>query len=50
MCMESRKMVLMNLFEAMETQTYKTDLWTQRGKERVGPTQRIVRKHIHYHM
>ena len=35
---------------AMEMQTYRTDLWTQRGKERVGQIERVAWKHIHYHM
>ena len=33
---------------AMETQTYKTDLWTQWGKERVGSTDREAWKYILY--
>ena len=36
-------MVLMNLF-AMETQTQRTDLWAQWGKERVGRMKRGGRK------
>ena len=35
---------------AGETQTERTDLWTQWGKERVGWIDRTVQKHIHYHM
>ena len=34
----------------METQTYKTDLWAQWGKERVRRIERGVWKHIHYHV
>ena len=26
------------------------DLWTQRGKERVGRIERVALKHMHYHM
>ena len=35
---------------AMEMQTYRTDLWTQCGKERVGQIERATWKHIHYHI
>ena len=47
--MKSRKMVLIDR-AAMETQTLRTDLWTQRGKERVGQIERVALKHIHYNM
>ena len=33
-----------------ETQTYRTDLWTQAGKERVGQIESRARKHTHYHV
>ena len=35
---------------AMETQTYRTDLWTQQRKQRVGRTERVAVKHLCYHM
>ena len=35
---------------AMETQTERTDLWTQRGKERMGLIDRLELKHICYRM
>ena len=35
---------------AGETQTERTDLWTQWGKERVGQFERAAWKHIHQHM
>ena len=35
---------------AMKMQTQKTDLWTQRGKDMVGQMERVVWKHIYYHM
>ena len=34
---------------AKETQTYRTDTWTQ-WEERVGSFERTALKHIHYHM
>ena len=34
----------------MEMQTQKTDLWTQRGKERVGQMEGVAWKHVRYHM
>ena len=49
-------MVPMNLFvghwrcRAIEMQTQRTDLWTQRWKERVGQIERVAWKYIHYHM
>ena len=48
MSMESREMVLMNLFAGQEqTQTWRTDLWA-RGEEKVGEfSQRL--EHIHCH-
>ena len=33
----------------MEMQTYITDLWTE-WEEKVGPTERVAWKHIHYPM
>ena len=50
--MGSRKMVLMNLFAGQQwrIQPYRTGLWTQWGKERVGQIERIAWKHIYYHM
>ena len=47
--MESRKTVLMNLAGQEERQTQKTDLWTQRGKERVGQTERVALACVHSH-
>ena len=35
---------------AMETQTQRTDLRTQRGKDRVGRIERGARKHARYYM
>ena len=35
---------------AIETQTQRTDLWTQRGKERVGQIETVALQDIHYHM
>ena len=35
---------------AEEVQTYRTDLWTQCGKERVRQIERVALKHIYYHM
>ena len=36
---------------AMETQTLKTDIWTQVGEVReVAQMERVVWKHIYYHM
>ena len=45
--MESRKMVLMNLVyrAGRETETYRTDFWTQQRKERVGWIERVELKH-----
>ena len=34
---------------AIETQTWRTDLWTPYGKERVGQTETEALKHKHYH-
>ena len=31
-------------------QTWRKDLWTQQGKERVGRIEREALKRIHYHM
>ena len=38
-----------NCRAAMETQTQRTDLWTQWGKRRAGWTERVTVKHTHYH-
>ena len=48
--MESRKMVLMNLFaRAAGDPDIETDLWTQWGKVLgVGHIERVTLKHIHY--
>ena len=47
--MESRKMVFMNLFAGQQWRCrLRTDLWIQWGKERVGQTERVALKHIHY--
>ena len=35
---------------AKETQTQRTDFWTQWEKERMGWFERIALKHTHYHM
>ena len=35
---------------AIETQINRTDLWTQQRKQRVGRTERVALKHLHYHM
>ena len=50
--MESRKMILMNLFAEKEckTQIQRTDLWTQRGKVRVGQIEKVALTYIHYHV
>ena len=32
----------------MEMQTYRTDLWTQSGEERVGGIERVAWKHTRY--
>ena len=50
--MESRKMVLMNLFVGLEleTQMERMDLWIQQGKERVGQIERVALTYIHYHV
>ena len=50
--MESSRMVLMNLFAGQQwrRRQNRTDLWTQRGKERVGRTERGAWKHKHHHM
>ena len=34
----------------LETQTQRTDLWTQLGKERAGQTDREALRHTHHHM
>ena len=34
----------------IETQTSRTDLWTQQGKERVGQTERAALTYIHYYV
>ena len=34
----------------IEMQTYRTDLWTQLGKERVGQTEKVSLKYTHYHV
>ena len=34
----------------IETQIYRTDLWTQWGKKRVGQIERVAQKYTHYHM
>ena len=44
--MESRKMVLMNVFTWKE----RTDLWTQSGKERVGRKEKVALTYIHCHV
>ena len=46
--MESRKMVLTNLFSGQEreTQTQKTDLWTRWGQESAGQIERVALKCI----
>ena len=33
-----------------EMQTWRRDLWSHGGKERVGQIERVALKHIHYHM
>ena len=50
--MESRKMVLMNLFVGLEleTQMERMDLWIQQGKERVGQIERVALTYIHCHV
>ena len=47
--MNSRKMVLMNLFagQGMESQKQRPDLWPQWGKERVGRIQRVPLLYTH---
>ena len=35
---------------AMETQTWREDLWTQWGKGRVGQIERVIWKYMHYHV
>ena len=45
--MESKKMVLMNLFAGQQRrQIQRTELWTQWGKERVRCTERVTWKFI----
>ena len=34
----------------MEMQTWRADLWTQWGKEKVELFERVALKHTHYHM
>ena len=34
----------------IEIQTWRRDLWTQQGKERVGQTEKVALKHILYHI
>ena len=34
----------------IEMQMQRTDLWAQQEKERVGPTERMSWKHMHYHV
>ena len=44
-------MVLMDLFAGQEQrQRWRTDLWTQQGKERVGQIERVAWKYVHYQM
>ena len=35
---------------AMETQTQRTDVWTQRGQESVGRMERVAWKRVYYHV
>ena len=35
---------------ATDTKTYKTDSWTQQGKEKVRQIARVALKHMHYYM
>ena len=48
--MESRKMILMNLFAEKEckTQIQRTDLWTQREKERMEQIEKVALTYTHY--
>ena len=50
--MESRKMILMNLFAEKEckTQIQRTDLWTQWEKERVRRMEKVTSIYTHYHV
>ena len=34
----------------METQTYRTDLWTQQGKERLEQIEKVALTYIRYHV
>ena len=36
--------------EGMETQTYRMDLWTEQGKERVSRTEKVALIYIHYYV
>ena len=35
---------------AMETQTQRTDVWTQRGQESMGRMERVAWKRVYYHV
>ena len=49
--MESKKMVLMNLFAGQQGDAdMENRLVDMEGKERVGQIQRVALKQIHYHM
>ena len=50
--MESRKIVLMNLFEGQKKRLrHKEQIYGHRkGNESVGQVDRVALKHIHYHM
>ena len=51
MCMESRKMVLMNLFAGRHGDAdVENRLWTQWGKERLGRIERVAWRRVPYHM
>ena len=46
--MESRKMVLMNLFSGQQWRLREQTYGHRAGKERVGRMERVVWKHIYY--
>ena len=50
MCVESRRMVLVNLSAGQERRhRQRKDLWTQ-GVEMVGPMERVALTYMHYHL
>ena len=49
-CMESRKMVMMNLFARQQWRCRENGLVHRWGKETVGWMEKVAKKHVYYHM